>query len=69
MDFHYDSSEVTLNVCLGKTFTGGSLYFRGLLKDPSTHNENFEFNHVSGRAILHVGKVHNSRGVHHINRE
>jgi len=56
LDFHYDSSEVTLNLCLGKQFEGGSLYFCGLLKDPTTHNEEFEFNHVPGRALLHVGK-------------
>lgn len=23
LDFHYDSSEVTINVCLGQIFTGG----------------------------------------------
>src|SRR5262249_14457027 len=27
LDFHVDASEVTLNVCLGKSFTGGELYF------------------------------------------
>ena len=27
--FHVDDSEVTLNVCLGKEFSGGELYFRG----------------------------------------
>lgn len=56
LDFHYDSSEVTLNLCLGKQFEGGSLYFSGLLKDPSTHKENFEFHHIPGRALLHIGK-------------
>lgn len=25
-----DDSEVTLNVCLGKHFSGGELYFRGV---------------------------------------
>lgn len=25
--YHYDNAEVTLNVCLGKTFMGGDLYF------------------------------------------
>ena len=75
LDFHYDSSEVTLNLCLGKVFqgtsnytkkiikvdtytnVGGSLYFAGLLKDPSTHGEYFEFNHIPGRALFHIGKV------------
>jgi len=27
LDFHYDDSEVTLNLCLGRAFTGGSLFF------------------------------------------
>lgn len=27
--FHVDDSEVTLNVCLGKEFSGGELFFRG----------------------------------------
>jgi hypothetical protein len=56
LGFHYDESEVTLNVCLGKQFQGGSLYFRGLLLDRSTRDENFEFHHIPGKAILHVGK-------------
>ena len=55
LDFHYDSSEVTLNVCLGKEFTGGSLYFCGLLHDAASQGEMFEFQHVKGRGILHVG--------------
>lgn len=28
--FHVDDSEVTLNVCLGKQFIGGELFFRGV---------------------------------------
>lgn len=56
LDFHYDESEITLNVCLGKEFTGGDLYFKGLLEDPSTHDEFFQFQHKPGVAILHIGK-------------
>lgn len=29
---HYDNAEVTLNVCLGKDFEDGSLYFGGMRK-------------------------------------
>ncbi|XP_041584996.1 2-oxoglutarate and iron-dependent oxygenase domain-containing protein 2 isoform X3 [Vulpes lagopus] len=29
---HYDNAELTLNVALGKTFTGGALYFGGLFQ-------------------------------------
>jgi hypothetical protein len=61
LDFHVDASDVTLNVCLGKEFTGGSLFFRGIrcglcqetLPRPE---EEFEINHIPGRAILHRGK-------------
>lgn len=56
LDFHYDSSQVTINVCLGKSFTGGSLYFNGLMHDPDSHNEDFEFQHQKGRGILHLGQ-------------
>lgn len=30
--FHFDNAEVTLNVCLGKEFEDGSLYFGGMRK-------------------------------------
>jgi len=56
LGFHYDDSEVTLNVCLGKQFTGGDLYFAGLLDDPSTHSEYFLYAHRPGVGILHLGK-------------
>ena len=29
---HYDNAELTLNVALGKDFTGGALYFGGLFQ-------------------------------------
>lgn len=31
--FHDNDSEVTLNVCLGKQFPGGELFFRGIQRD------------------------------------
>ena len=27
LGYHFDNAEVTLNVCLGKKFAGGNLYF------------------------------------------
>ena len=27
LSYHYDNAEVTLNVCLGKEFAGGDLFF------------------------------------------
>jgi len=56
LDFHYDDSEVTLNICLGQNFIGGELYFRGLLEDELSHSENFEFQHQPGKGIVHVGR-------------
>lgn len=37
VEFHVDDSEVTLNVCLGRQFSGGELYFRGLRCDKHLH--------------------------------
>nr|KAF6466762.1 2-oxoglutarate and iron dependent oxygenase domain containing 2 [Rousettus aegyptiacus] len=31
---HYDNAELTINVALGKAFTGGALYFGGLFQAP-----------------------------------
>jgi hypothetical protein len=61
LDFHVDASDVTLNVCLGKEFTGGTLYFRGIRcalhqETAPRPEEEFESCHVPGRAILHRGK-------------
>jgi len=61
LDFHVDQSDVTLNVCLGTTFSGGTLYFRGIRcalcqqTAPLPHEE-FEVEHAPGQAILHRGK-------------
>eukprot|EP01114_Cavostelium_apophysatum_P014932 TRINITY_DN3981_c0_g1_i1.p1 TRINITY_DN3981_c0_g1~~TRINITY_DN3981_c0_g1_i1.p1 ORF type:complete len:332 (+),score=65.84 TRINITY_DN3981_c0_g1_i1:115-1110(+) len=64
LNFHYDDCDVTINVCLGKEFTGGTLYFRGLVEDESTQDENFEFSHVKGRAMIHRG--HHRHGANSI---
>eukprot|EP00026_Physarum_polycephalum_P008552 Phypoly_transcript_08640.p1 GENE.Phypoly_transcript_08640~~Phypoly_transcript_08640.p1 ORF type:complete len:470 (+),score=70.41 Phypoly_transcript_08640:86-1411(+) len=53
---HTDRSAVTLNVCLGKDFTGGNLLFKGIKGTPSEHVENFEYAHVVGKGLLHLGK-------------
>lgn len=54
LSVHTDDAEVTLNVCLGKEFTGGSLFFRGMKGTPSANKENYEYIHTTGKAILHV---------------
>lgn len=61
LGFHVDDSEVTLNVCLGKQFTGGELFFRGTrcekhVNTGSQTEEIFDYSHVPGRAVLHRGR-------------
>jgi hypothetical protein len=61
LDFHVDASDVTLNVCLGKEFTEGELFFRGVRcglcqQMPWLPREEFQIAHVPGRAILHRGR-------------
>ncbi|KAG7598010.1 Oxoglutarate/iron-dependent dioxygenase [Arabidopsis suecica] len=61
LGFHVDDSEISLNVCLGKQFSGGELYFRGVRCDKhvnsdSTEKEVYDYSHVPGHAILHRGR-------------
>lgn len=61
LGFHVDASDVTLNVCLGRDFYGGELYFRGIRcelcqQTMARPEEEFEISQVMGRAILHRGK-------------
>nr|XP_043607861.1 2-oxoglutarate and iron-dependent oxygenase domain-containing protein CP2-like isoform X2 [Erigeron canadensis] len=61
LGFHVDDSEVTLNVCLGKHFSGGELYFRGVRCDKHMNTEShpeeiFEYSHVPGHAVIHRGR-------------
>lgn len=56
---HFDSSDVTLNVCLGRRFSGGDLVFtdgkRSELAIPQ----------VVGRAVIHHGRhLHRARPLH-----
>ena len=47
--FHVDDAEVTLNVCLGKQFSGGELFFRGMRCDKHVHTESIsEVSHGDG---------------------
>lgn len=47
--WHHDTSDVTLNVCLGREFKGGDLqFFAG-------RNRTFTVKQVVGRAIVHRG--------------
>lgn len=59
--FHVDDSEVTLNVCLGKEFSGGNLFLKGVRCDRHVNSETrpeeeLDYFHVPGRAVLHRGR-------------
>ncbi|CAN8269121.1 unnamed protein product [Cochlearia groenlandica] len=76
LGFHVDDSEVTLNVCLGKEFVGGELFFRGTrcekhVNTATKSDEIFDYCHVPGQAVLHRGRLrHGARATtsgHRIN--
>jgi len=61
LDFHADDAEVTLNVCLGKEFTGGELFFGGIRCDIHQQQkphpqEGFVLHHQPGVGVLHLGR-------------
>ena len=71
LGYHVDDSAVTLNLCLGGSFSGSELYFRGLRCDGhrqtgTRRGEAFELEHEVGTAILHAGR--HRHGVHPIRR-
>jgi predicted 2-oxoglutarate/Fe(II)-dependent dioxygenase YbiX len=51
LDLHYDDALVTLNICLGRKFTGGKLVFHD---DDGTTMATVE--HKIGQAVLHLGE-------------
>mmetsp|Transcript_7914 Transcript_7914/g.16053 ORF Transcript_7914/g.16053 Transcript_7914/m.16053 type:complete len:624 (+) Transcript_7914:40-1911(+) len=57
LDMHSDSSEVTVNVCLGKEgFRGGGLRFCGLAGSADYRRLQYTLQHVIGRAVVHLGR-------------
>jgi len=61
LNFHVDDSEVTLNVCLGKQFEKGELYFGGVRcqyhqQTAASAQEHKYVSHQPGIGLLHVGK-------------
>lgn len=65
LGYHYDNAELTLNVALGKTFTGGALYFGGLFQKPEALTKPLEVEHMVGRGVLHHGaQLHGARTLH-----
>jgi len=52
---HIDDAEITLNVCLGKEFTGGTLNFYGIKDSPDQKKLNITIEHIKGVGLLHLG--------------
>jgi len=62
---HADTSNVTLNVCLGRSFSGGDLYFKGVRFTDSAQDSSMHLvKHHPGSAVLHLGG--HFHGVHPI---
>ena len=55
LDYHFDDSEVTLNVCLGKQFEEGTLYFGNMRTDPGPTNYS-GYEHKVACGVLHRGQ-------------
>lgn len=56
LSYHYDNSEVTLNVSLGKDFTEGNLYFGDMRQVPLSETECAEVEHRVTEGVLHRGQ-------------
>lgn len=61
LGFHVDDSEVTLNLCLGESFSGAELVLLGARCDlhrqtPVSDAEVIEIEHEPGVAVLHAGR-------------
>mmetsp|Transcript_18579 Transcript_18579/g.62276 ORF Transcript_18579/g.62276 Transcript_18579/m.62276 type:complete len:450 (-) Transcript_18579:139-1488(-) len=56
LDMHHDDSEVTLNLCLGREFTGAGLRFCGVFGEPTYRKFSYQYKHIPGQAVLHLGR-------------
>ena len=65
LDMHTDDSDVTFNICLGRNFTGASLTICGDSRMPQ-HRQFFKsYEHVRGRALVHLGsRRHGADDIH-----
>jgi len=53
---HVDHSDITVNICLGKEFTGANLLLYGRGQEKITQSSNYvNYKHVPGRMIVHLG--------------
>lgn len=61
LGFHVDDSEVTLNLCLGESFSGAELVLLGRRCDRHVQSavlpgETIEFDHEPGVCVVHAGR-------------
>ncbi|KAK2167469.1 hypothetical protein LSH36_27g03022 [Paralvinella palmiformis] len=56
LDYHFDNAEVTLNVCLGKDFDDGTLYFGNMRTEAVSESHWTEVCHTVTCGILHRGQ-------------
>lgn len=56
LDMHHDASEITVNICLGKSFQGSGLRFCGEAGSSNHRKESLVLQHKKGRAIMHLGR-------------
>lgn len=56
LDMHTDSSDITLNVCLGRDFAGATLTFCGVKGNHDHRNLKHVYRHQIGRGVIHLGR-------------
>jgi len=56
LDMHHDASEATLNVCLGRDFTGAGLRFCGRFGGADHRHMRHVHAHAKGQAVVHLGR-------------
>jgi len=65
LDMHTDDSDVTLNVCLGRNFTGAQLTVCGDSRTPNHRQFFINYVHVVGRCLVHLGsRRHGADNIH-----
>ena len=56
LDMHHDASEATLNICLGREFSGAGLRFCGRFGTDNHRQMQFVHSHRLGQAVIHLGR-------------
>ncbi|KAL5016523.1 hypothetical protein ScPMuIL_006112 [Solemya velum] len=66
LGYHYDNAEITINISLGKEFTGGSLYFGDMHTVPIEETECSEIMHTKMYGLIHRGQhMHGALPIRH----